>query len=36
MTDFGASAPGEVLMKEFGFSREGILMRIKSQFKDLF
>ncbi len=36
MTDFGASAPGEVLMKEFGFSRDGILVRIKSQFKDLF
>jgi len=36
MTDFGASAPGEVLMKEFGFSRERILARIKEQFKELF
>ncbi len=36
MTDFGASAPGDVLMKEFGFSREGILARIKTQFQSLF
>jgi transketolase len=36
MTDFGASAPGDVLMKEFGFSREAILARIKDQFGELF
>ncbi|MDA8059049.1 MAG: transketolase [Nitrospiraceae bacterium] len=36
MTDFGASAPGEVLMKEFGFTREAIINRIKEQFKELF
>ena len=27
---FGASAPGEIVMKEFGFSEENVVARVKS------
>lgn len=36
MTDFGASAPGEVLMKEFGFTKEAVMTKIHERFPALF
>jgi transketolase len=27
---FGASAPGEIVMKEYGFSKENVVARVKS------